>query len=417
LSSDLFASDSIDYSFDTTALSAKPIDVSANIEFYPALLIYNRNVPLYSLKFENEKKSFADNYNLKTEAYLQYQRKPLLAFVSGSISGSYYHQDDSLYGNTKLYECYLKYTSGATISFLLGKRLFQWGKGYSFNPVSFAGRIKDLNNIDAALEGYWSASFEYVKSFDLPLSSLALNAVFLPVYHLLNDDYLPDKSTAMLTQLYMLFFNTDIDLYFLVNGRKNVKTGLDFSRNLLPDLEIHGEWAFLKKSNESVFSNESTLVVQSHPVNNLLTGIRYLAPFNTTFILEYMHIGSGYTMDEMEGYWKVMEYANNSADLKYTQAALNANSQFFSSQFIATDYLYFKASHPDPFNFVYFTPSIYAIVNIMDKSTMTGIEMNYSRLSHLLFTVRYIQSIGRKNSEYGSKLMHNRFELRAKWSF
>jgi hypothetical protein len=415
--SNSFASDSIDYSFDTTALTAKPIDLSASIECYPSLLFYNRNIPFYSLKFKKGKLLFADNYNVKTEAYIQYQRKPLLAFVSGSLNGSYIHQDDSLYGNAKLYETYLKCTPDATFSFLLGKRLLQWGKGYSYNPVSFAGRIKDINNIDAALEGYWNVSFEYVKSFDLPLSSIAVNAVFLPVYHLLNEDYLPDKSAAMLMQLYMLLLNTDFDLYFLVDNKSNIKTGLDFSRNLRSNWEIHGEWAFIKNSNSSVFSDESTLVIQTHPASNLVIGTRYLAPSNTTFILEYLHIGSGYTMDEMEGYWNAFEYASTTADPKYIKAALKANSQFFSSQFVATDYVYFKASHPDPFNFVYFTPSIYAIVNIIDKSTMMGIEMNYSRLAHFLFTGRYIESIGSRNSEYGSKLVHNRFELRVKWSF
>jgi hypothetical protein len=414
------AADSIatgDYSFDTTGLAVKHFDALASVELYPFFIFYNKTSPLYSLKFRTGNRSVSDIYNLKAQAYLQYQRKPFLAFVSGALYGAYLSQDDSLYRDGKLFEGYLKYTPDASFSFLLGKRLFQWGKGYSFNPVSFAGRMKDLNDIDATLEGYWNISFEYVKSLDLPISSVALSAVVLPVYNLINKDYLPDKSVAGLAQLYMLAANTDIDIYFFADNRRNVKTGLDFSRNLISDWEVHGEWAFIKNSNFALFSDESTIANQSHSANNLVAGTRYLTPFNTTFILEYLHVGSGYAKDDMNEYWKTLNYANTSSDPKRIQSVLQTNSKYFSSQFITTDYLFFKAIHPDPFNFVYFTPSIYSIVNILDHSMMVGLEMTYSRSKHLLLTGRYIAFLGKNESEYGSKPVQYRVELRAKWSF
>jgi hypothetical protein len=379
-----------DYSFDTTALVVKPFDASASIEFYPYLLLYNKASPLYSLKFGQENRTYADIYNLKTEGYLHYHRKSFIAFISGALYGGYLRRDDSISYDAKLFEGYIKYTPFSSLSFSLGKRLFQWGKGYSFNPVSFAGRLKDINNIDATLEGYWNVSFDYVKSFDSPLSSIAFNAVFLPIYNVINKDYLPDKSIAGLSQLYMLLANTDIDIYLLGDSRRNVKTGLDFSRNIIPDWEIHGEWAYIKNSNSSVFSNESTMVTQSRPANNIVAGTRYLAPFNTTFILEYLHIGSGYSPDEMDGYWAAVNYVAASSNPQRIQSVLRANASYFNSQFITTDYVFFKASHPDPFNFVYFTPSIYSIVNILDRSMMAGVEMTYSRSRNLLFTGRYI---------------------------
>jgi hypothetical protein len=406
-----------DYSFDTAGLSAKHFDESASIEFYPFFIFYNKASPFYPLKFGAKNSSTSDIYNLKAQAYLQYQSKPFLAFVSGALYGAYLPQDDSLYRDGKFFEGYLKYTPDASLSFLVGKRLYQWGKGYSFNPVSFAGRMKDLNDIDATLEGYWNISFEYVKSLDLPISSVALSTVVLPVYNLINKDYLPDKSVAGLAQLYMLAMNTDIDIYFFADNRHNVKTGLDFSRNIFPDWEIHSEWTFIKNSKITLFSDESTMVTQSHPVNNLVAGTRYLAPFNTTFIFEYLHVGSGYTRDEMDGYWNAINYAASSSNPRIAQSVLHADSKFINSQFLSTDYLFFKASHPDPFNFVYFTPSIYSIVNILDHSAMAGLEMIYSRSRNLLFTGRFIALLGRNESEYGSKPAQHRIELRAKWSF
>jgi hypothetical protein len=406
-----------DYSFDTTGLEIKPFDASVSMEFYPSMLYYNKTAPLYTLRFGADDRSASDNYNLKTEGYLHYQRKRFFAFGSGALYGDYVRKDDSLSGKGKLYEGYLKYTPDPSLSFLLGKRLFQWGKGYSFNPVAFAGRMKNLNDIGASLEGYWNISCEYIKSYDSPMSTIAFNAVILPVYDVINEDYLPDTSIAGLAQLYLLLLNTDMDIYFLGDNRKNIKTGLDFSRNPVPNWEIHGEWAFVKNVNFTVFSDESTMVTHSHRANNLVAGTRYLAAFNTTFILEYLHIGSGYTQDEMAGYWNAVNYAVTSSNPRRMQSVLKATSRYFNAQFMTTDYLFFKASHPDPFNFVYFTPSVYTFVNISDRSMMTGIEMTYNRSKHLLLTGRYTSFRGKTNSEYGSKPARHRIELRVKWSF
>ena len=234
------------YSFDTSGFKAKPLDASVSVELYPTLILYDSANPLYSLKFETGNRSYADNYNLKTEAYLQYQHKSLLAFVSGVVNSAYIRQDDSLSWNNKIYEGYLKYTPNPLLSLLVGKRLFQWGKGYAFNPVSFAGRLKDLNDIDANLEGYWNLSFEYIKSLDSPIASIALTGALLPVYDLINKDYLPDTTLAGIAKLYMLLLNTDVDMCFFAHNRSDFKTGVDFSRNIFPDWEIHGEWAFIK---------------------------------------------------------------------------------------------------------------------------------------------------------------------------
>jgi hypothetical protein len=119
----------------------------------------------------------------------------------------------------------------------------------------------------------------------------------------------------------------------------------------------------------------------------------------------------------MGGYWDAVNYAASSSNPKRIQSVLQANASYFNSQFITTDYVFFKASHPDPFNFVYFTPSIYTIVNILDRSMMAGLEMTYSRSRNLLFTGRYITFLGKNESEYGSKPAQHRIELRLKWSF
>jgi hypothetical protein len=411
------AEDSENYSFDTGALAVNPLDAAAGIEFYPSLFLYGRDVPLSNLKFGNQDKTYDDAYNLKTEAYVQYQRSPFLAFTSGALYGSYFRRPDSLGHDEKLFEGYLKYSPDASLSLLAGKRLFQWGKGYSFNPVSFAGRRKDISDIDATLEGYWNVSLDYVKSFNSPLSTVALNAVLLPVYGGVNKDYLPDKSLAGLIRVYLLLWNTDFDFYFFSGSGKNQKAGLDFSRNVLSHCEIHGEWAFMRQSSSTTFSDEASPAARRRPANNLVAGARYLTPFNTTFILEYLHIGSGFSGEDMDAFWRAMDGAIASSDPVKKQSFLRSSSQYFNSQFVMTDYLFFKATQPDPFNFVYFTPSVYAIANVLDRSVMAGMEATYNRSRHLLLTGRYVAFLGHKYSEYGAKPARHRMELRLKWSF
>jgi hypothetical protein len=408
---------SADYAFDTAGLTVKPLDISASIELYPALLVYNQAAPLYALRFETESRSVADYYNLKAEATVRYQHAPFIAFASGALTTGYSRPDDSIYPAGTIYEGYLKYALGSTSSLLAGKRLFQWGKGYVFNPVAFAGRQKDPNDIDATLEGYWNLSFEYVKSFNPPLSSLAFTGAVLPAYGLINSAYLPDSTLASILQIAMLLYDTDVDLCFFVDSRRDFKAGIDFSRNLLPALEVHGEWAYRTDATSLVFTDDTTAVNRSRSALDFTFGSRYLAPFNTTFIFEYLHLGNGYSTGEMDRYCSAMTYAQSAGNPQRRQWALRAAGAYYNTQFLTTDYLFLKATHPDPFTIVYFTPSLYSIVNIIDGSMMSGFEMTYSRSRHLLLTARSVVFSGGDKTEYRSKLVKCRFEFRGKWSF
>jgi hypothetical protein len=406
-----------DYSFDTTTLAKKPLEVAADMELWPVLALFNKKSPFYTLKYPTDKPKYADIYNVKAEGSVRYQKKKLVADASGSLVASYPRIDDTIAFGWKLHEGYLKYSPNTSYSFLAGKQTFRWGKGYAYNPVAFAGRQKDLNDIDAALEGYWNVSGEYLQSLNGALSTIALTGVMLPVFGIVNKDYLSDTSVAGLIQTYFLLLNTDIDFYLFVHGKKEIKGGCDFSRNIFPDWEVHGELSFEPDSRTTFFNKGTTLASENRKAVNLVLGTRYLAPFNTTFILEYLHIGAGHTKTDMNEYYEAMANASASGNRAMGQMVMQNNAKYFGSQFTMTDYFYVKATHPDPFNFVYFTPAGYTIVNILDGSLMGGVELNYARFKHVSFTGRYIGFAGKNLSEYGMKQAHHKIELRSRIMF
>ena len=200
-------STAVDYSYDISAFEKKPLEYSASIEAWPTLLSLNNQSPLYRLKYHTGT-AYADIYNCKLEGLARFQHRQFFANISGALNVDYPRYEDTLGTQLTLYEGYFKYTPFSTLSIFTGKKTFRWGKGYAYNPVAFAGRPKDLNNIDATLEGYWSFSLDYTKSFDGALSSITASSALLPVYKELNSDFLPDRSLAAIAQIYCLLLNT-----------------------------------------------------------------------------------------------------------------------------------------------------------------------------------------------------------------
>ncbi len=417
LSAPVAAAPPEDYSFDTSGLDKRPYDLSASVELWPSLLFFNRDSDLYLIRYGHENPAHTGLYRVRAEAGAEYQYRSFLASASGSFNASYQSLGDSTSSDAKLYEGYLKYSPRASFSVLAGKKSFRWGKGYAYNPVSFAGRPRDLNDIDAALEGYWNLSAEYIRGSSGKLSAFALTGMVLPVYGSLNEGFQRDTTLAGVAQLYLLFFDTDIDGYFYADSRNDFKAGIDFAKNIFPSWEIHGEWAYAPDSRSTYFASDSVLASETRSANDIVLGTRYLAPSNTTFILEYLHRGSGLTSDRMGAYYGALGSARASDDPVIERATLKNSARYYSGQFLMTDYLYVKASHPEPFTIVYLTPAVYSVVNLVDGSFMGGFEMTYSRMRHLLLTARCVAFGGSPESEYGVKQVQQRIELRGKWSF
>ena len=110
-------------------------------------------------------------------------------------------------------------------------------------------------------------------------------------------------------KLYLLFYDTDVDVMFLSGGSRPGRIGFDVSRNLRSNLELHGEWTRIAHAVTPVLSLGGSVLPSERPATDLVVGLRYLTESNTTFITDYFRNGTGYESEEIEAYFKAEEGA------------------------------------------------------------------------------------------------------------
>lgn len=406
-----------DYSFDVGAFTPKRLETSYKLDLRPGFSFLNASSRLYQLSHAlNEPRRFQQNHS-----------------VLAGINGSYQAGDNSklhfdglltlnrFMGVTRdshvLNEAYLLFEIDSGLHLGVGKKTFKWGKAYAWNPVNFAGRQKDLNDIDQALSGYSMVYSQYTRTMPGYLSNMTLTLVFLPVLHDLNDNFTRSQSYNFASQLYLLLGDTDVDLYLMAGEGGNHRLGVDFSKNLAENHEIHAEFAVAREhSGYDIFSNGSvnaTLVQQ----NSLIVGTRYLDQREITYIFEYLRNGAGLNQREMQNFYDSTDLAmamNNRALMR--QSAYNYG-EYINRQFVMRDYFYLKASKPELFDHLYLNGSAFTIFNIADKSSSTSFELNYTGETDQIITLRYTTNLGNCNSEFGQKLSSDRVELRCQYFF
>jgi len=219
----------------------------------------------------------------------------------------------------------------------------------------------------------------------------------------------------------MLFYDTDIDFLFLTGQSKTNRFGFDFSRNLTTNLEVHGEFAFITNQKKTVIDSAGKVTASESDAVSYLLGIRYLSTQDTTYILEYYRNGPGYSRREMEDYLSLI---NNGYDLylakgnnSFLKKAASVTRGGYGSPNPAKDYLYLLVSQKEPFNILYFTPSINLIMNIRDKSLSVQPELSYTGFTNFEIRLRALGLFGAKNSEFGEKQNDYKIELRVRYYF
>ena len=53
-------------------------------------------------------------------------------------------------------------------------------------------------------------------------------------------------------RFYFLLYDTDIDLMFMTGGSRTDRYGVDFSRNITTNFEVHGEFAYIRNIQKNV---------------------------------------------------------------------------------------------------------------------------------------------------------------------
>jgi len=405
-----------DYSFDFEEFEKKSYEYVGTFQLQSDISDLNNSSGLYRLSFLNkEDKEFLDSYFASLQLRGSYEISNFKFSLDLKDKLSYTSNDD-FENNFSTYEAFLNTTLSTNFDFQVGKKSVKWGKGYIWNPVSFVGRQKDINDVDAGLEGFWMFKLSYVKSLSGILQNFSISPVIIPVTKELNEDFQPEESFNFILNSYFLIYDTDLDFYLFMKDDTFKKFGTDFSRNILPNWEIHAEYVFEKEVVKNSFNSDFIVESITEDSHDYLFGTRILLETNTTVILEYLHNDSGLDEKQMSNFFDAVDSAlsENPALLPIIK---NYQIENFNSQYLMRDYIYTKLSHPEPFDILYFTPSIFVLYNLNDNSRMIGGEFNYSRFENLNLKLKYNSMFGEENSEFGEKISSNKISFLMEFVF
>jgi len=398
-----------DYDFDILEEEEKAkLEFSGNLDVRWAVLQTNKLSPFYGLNFfgMEEHGEYLSQYRFDFYFNGDYSYKQvgftLRTFTEYTKEGSIDLFIFELFGN-------LNFSPSLTMG--IGKRRYNWGKGYAFNPVGYVNPEKDPENPDLALAGKSSAFIYYNRSFSSGLiQNLTFSTIILPQEAYILDKYAGLDSTSLAVKLYLLLQNIDLDFMVFIGKNQPQHYGMDFSTNLKENFEVHGEVSYAINEYTPVIQNSMVRMIKRDGFSYLL-GLRYLNDLNITFIAEYYHNNSGLTDWEYKNYLNFLRSNLNSLEpelINYSKSIISTN---FRTKNLMRDYIYFKASLPEPFDWLYSSISIFTIYNVNDNSFVLSPQIGYKPFtnSEILFWPSFFS--GTYNSEYGSKQFQNKVEI------
>ncbi|MGQ9616481.1 MAG: hypothetical protein ACUVWJ_08790 [Spirochaetota bacterium] len=409
-----------DHTFDLSEVEKKPFALGGYTELAPTISWLDQDASLYMLQQHDRDVGAVEGElggRLQLEASLE--KGMALAYTRTLALGKY--STLGWEGEAILQEAYLRIEPSASFSIIAGKITFLWGKGYAWNQVAFVDRPKSLDEPEASREGFVSAAAGYVRSFSGPLGALSLTTVLIPVYGGVNEDFGSTEGLNLAARLYLLLFNTDIALNFLSGESQTTRAGVDFSRNLASNFELHGELAHITDQRKTVVDSGGFLSESTTDTWKLLMGARYLTRTDTTFIVEYYHNGDGLSTEEMQSYFNLIldgyeQYLETGDDTLLNRAQDLSRGAYGTSSPM-TDYLYLHVSQNEPFGILYLTPAVNGVVHLMDGSFSLSPEIAYSGITNLELRLRATFLAGDRGSEYGEKPADTRLEARARYYF
>jgi len=415
------SSDTIDLDFEIPEVEKKPYSFNAEFKISETIKGFDEDSLLYHQKYPNgidDDASFQTDLNLKVEGSYQVSIVKLYARLNGDL---YYNKDEDWENDSRTEEAYVSLQPGPSITIDAGKKVLKWGKGYAWNPVAFFSRPKDIEDPDATLEGYYVVTGDLIKSIDSPLKTIALTPVILPVSRHINDEWGTEREIIWGGKLYLFAFDTDFDIMLLSGEEGEDRFGVDFSKNISVNFEIHGEASIVLDYVKYITDQQGNLTEEKYDAINYLLGIRYLTSQDTTYIFEYFRNGQGYTRDEMKDYFAFIEAGYQDYISSGSMADLGASrqygSQFYNKQTVMQDYLYLKVSQKEPFDILYFTPSVTCIYNINDKSGSITPQIIYTPITNLEFELKTTFLLGKDYTEYGEKVNDYKVYAAVKYYF
>ncbi|MBE0548195.1 MAG: hypothetical protein IH627_11200 [Rubrivivax sp.] len=405
-----------DESFDPSAYDKKAFEWTSFVEARPEHQWLRSGSAGYAFLYPGESRSSANRLGAATElsAVLRHQS---LSF-NFTAHASWLDEPRGTTSDYRNYEAYASWQIDAGSNVQLGKRALRWGKGYAWSPVAFLERAKDPTDPELAREGFVMATGAWVRSFDGPLQTLALTAAVVPTTGDLNEDFGGGATNAghanPALKLYALVYDTDIDVIWAGRGSRGPRLGIDFSRNLGSQLEIHGEWARVADA-PRVLLEGGTLKTEVRSYDSALIGLRYLTERDTTVIFELYRNGGGYGTEELSAFYDLARTSTGNPAL--ASLASRAAVQGYNRPSPAQRYAYLRVSQKEPFDILDFTPSVTLIANTGDHSWSLIPEVLYTGIKNVELRARVALNRGDAGSEYGERAVRSRVELRARLYF
>lgn len=399
--------------FDIAAYEKKAFEWSGFLEARPERQWLRPGSAGYLLQYPGQARRTADRAAGAAELAGVLRHRSLSFHVTGHASwldeprGS---DDDS-----RLYEAYAGWQIDPRSNVEVGKCALRWGKGYAWSPVALLERPKDPTDPELAREGFRMVTASWVRSFDGALQTLAVTGAVVPTTGGLNPDFGGGGHVNPALKLYALVHDTDVDLVWSGRGSHGPRFGVDFSRNLGSNWEVHGEWARMADVPRSVLSSANTVRLETRSHSSALVGLRYLSQQDTTVILEWYRNGGGYGSDELAAYYDLVKASALNPGV--FPAALRIATQGYVRPNAGRHYTYLRVSQKEPFGILYFTPSVSVIANVGDRSWTVIPEVLYTGIKNLELRARVQVNGGGAGTEFGEKGVRSRFELRGRYFF
>lgn len=399
----------------------KPLELHGMLEMRYVNHQLRQDSALYRLRYYNQKPgSYTEEWRPQLELKADYRQG--IAHLHLHTHHEYREFQTEHESFSRVYEGYLSLKPSAGVTIEAGKKSFSWGKGYAWNPAGFVNRPKDPDDPELNLEGYTALGADFIKSFDgQGLQTIAFTPLFLPVFNNENTELGQTGDLNRAAKLYLLFFDTDLDFMYYGGPNQPDSFGLDFSKNLLENLEVHGELAYVKDARKQSVGAGGGVNLERENQLSYLLGLRYLTAQDTTYILEYYHNGAGYDGGQVDGFFAFQETAwrqwqKTQNPLVMQQADAKTRSYYRQKNF-AQDYLYLKVSQKEPWDILYLTPYAAFIANLEDLSFSLAPGATYQPVTNLELNARLIFPLGGADTEFGEKLDDLRAEVWARWYF
>jgi len=123
----------------------------------------------------------------------------------------------------------------------------------------------------------------------------------------------------------------------------------------------------------------------------------------------------------MDDFYFLIEQAYEDYLLTEDDTPLNflagGESQAYRTFAPMQDYLYLRISQKEPWDILYFVPSLTSIINLTDGSFSLAPELLYNPVTNLELRAKIMVLVGKDRSEFGEKQNDFRLEFRGRYYF